>query len=68
MVLLDKVERVGHGSADGMALPATLQSRAKDEVGNTQPSRARFGAQRGELKKVLPVLAFPNRHFNAVTS
>jgi sulfane dehydrogenase subunit SoxC len=32
--------------------PAILQSRAWDEAGNVQPTRAQFVAQRGELKKV----------------
>jgi sulfane dehydrogenase subunit SoxC len=48
--------------------PAVLQSRAWDERGNAQPTRAEFVAQRGELKAVVPVVAFPNQHFNAVTS
>jgi sulfane dehydrogenase subunit SoxC len=48
--------------------PAILQSRAWDEAGNVQPTRAQFVAQRGELKKPPPVLAFPNQHFNAITS
>jgi sulfane dehydrogenase subunit SoxC len=48
--------------------PATLQSRAWDEAGNRQPTRAEFVAQRGQLKSVPPVLAFPNQHFNAITS
>ena len=48
--------------------PATLQSRAWDEAGNCQPTRAEFVAQRGQLKAVPPILAFPNQHFNAVTS
>jgi sulfane dehydrogenase subunit SoxC len=48
--------------------PAILQSRAWDEAGNAQPTRAQFVAQRGELKKTPPVGAFPNQHFNAVTS
>jgi sulfane dehydrogenase subunit SoxC len=48
--------------------PATLQSRAWDEAGNSQPTRAEFVAQRGQLKSVPPVLAFPNQHFNAITS
>jgi sulfane dehydrogenase subunit SoxC len=47
---------------------AILQSRAWDEAGNVQPTRAEFVAQRGELKAVPPVLAFPNQHCNAVTS
>ena len=48
--------------------PATLQSRAWDEAGNAQPTRAEFVAQRGELKAVPPVGAVLNHHFNAVTS
>jgi sulfane dehydrogenase subunit SoxC len=48
--------------------PAILQSRAWDEGGNFQPTRAQFVAQRGELKNVPPVGAYPNQHFNAVTS
>jgi sulfane dehydrogenase subunit SoxC len=48
--------------------PATLQSRAWDEAGNSQPTRAEFVAQRGQLKSVPPVVAFPNQHFNAITS
>src|SRR5438552_6634542 len=48
--------------------PATLQSRAWDDAGNVQPTRAEFVAQRGELKTVPPVLAFPNQHFNGITS
>ena len=48
--------------------PATLQSRAWDEDGNAQPTRAQFVAARGELPSVPPVLAFGNHHFNAITS
>ena len=48
--------------------PAILQSRAWDERGNAQPTRAEFVAQRGELKTVPGVAAFPNQHHNAVTS
>jgi sulfane dehydrogenase subunit SoxC len=48
--------------------PATLQSRAWDEAGNVQPTRAEFVAVRGELTKKPPVLAFPNQHFNSITS
>src|ERR1700720_2649759 len=47
---------------------AILQSRAWDEAGNAQPTRAEFVARRGELKAMPPVMAFPNQHFNAVTS
>jgi sulfane dehydrogenase subunit SoxC len=48
--------------------PATLQSRAWDEAGNVQPTRAEFVAARGELTKPPPVLGFPNQHFNSITS
>jgi sulfane dehydrogenase subunit SoxC len=47
---------------------AILQSRAWDEAGNVQPTRADFVAKRGELKAVQPAMAFPNQHFNAITS
>ncbi len=48
--------------------PAILQSRAWDDAGNVQPTRAEFVAHRGELQKPLPPTAFPNQHFNGVTS
>ena len=48
--------------------PAILQSRAFDEGGNAQPTRAQFVAARGELPSVPPVLGFGNHHFNAVVS
>src|SRR5712675_2224414 len=48
--------------------PATLQSRAWDEAGNVQPTRAEFVAARGELTKPAPVLTFPNQHYNSITS
>ena len=48
--------------------PATLQSRAWDEAGNVQPTRAEFVAARGQLEKPAPVLAFPNQHYNSITS
>jgi sulfane dehydrogenase subunit SoxC len=48
--------------------PATLQSRAWDESGNAQPTRAEFVAARGQLEKPAPVLAFPNQHYNSITS
>jgi sulfane dehydrogenase subunit SoxC len=47
---------------------AILQSRAWDEAGNAQPTRAEFVAKRGELKAVPPVAAVLNQHFNAITS
>jgi sulfane dehydrogenase subunit SoxC len=48
--------------------PATLQSRAYDETGDVQPTRAEFIAARGELASVPPVMGFANHHFNAVVS
>ena len=48
--------------------PATLQSRAWDEAGNVQPTRAEFIAVRGELTKPPPILSFPNQHYNSITS
>ncbi|HLH88239.1 MAG TPA: sulfite dehydrogenase [Xanthobacteraceae bacterium] len=49
--------------------PAVLQSRAWDEAGNVQPLRAEFVAARGETKKpVATPLAFPNQHYNSITS
>jgi sulfane dehydrogenase subunit SoxC len=48
--------------------PATLQSRAWDEAGNVQPTRAEFVTARGELTKPAPVLTFPNQHYNSITS
>jgi sulfane dehydrogenase subunit SoxC len=48
--------------------PAVLQSRAWDDAGNAQPTRAEFVAQRGELKTIPPLAAFPNQHFNGITS
>ena len=47
---------------------AILQSRAWDEDGNVQPTRAEFVATRGQLPSVPPLLAFENHHFNAITS
>jgi sulfane dehydrogenase subunit SoxC len=48
--------------------PAILQSRAFDEAGNAQPTRADFVAARGETSKPPSVLGFPSQHFNAITS
>src|SRR6266853_1623321 len=48
--------------------PAVLQSRAWDEAGNVQPTRAEFVTARGELTKPAPVLSFPNQHYNSITS
>jgi len=49
--------------------PAVLQSRAWDEAGNAQPLRAEFVAARGQTKEpVKTPLAFPNQHYNSITS
>ena len=48
--------------------PATLQSRAWDEAGNVQPTRAQIVAVRGQTSKVPPVTAFPGQHYNGPTS
>jgi len=48
--------------------PAVLQSRAFDEAGTMQPTRAEFVALRGQTSKPPPVGAFPSQHFNAITS
>jgi len=48
--------------------PSVLQSRAWDEGGNMQPTRAQFVAARGQTSKPPSVLAFPSQHFNAITS
>src|SRR5439155_4624373 len=48
--------------------PALLQSRAWDEAGNMQPTRAEIVAVRGETARVPAVTAFPSQHYNAITS
>jgi sulfane dehydrogenase subunit SoxC len=48
--------------------PAVLQSRAWDEAGNVQPTRAQIVAARGESQRVLPVTAFTGQHYNGPTS
>jgi len=48
--------------------PAVLQSRAWDEAGYAQPTRAQFVAERGETPTPPPVTAFPSQHFNAIAS
>ena len=49
--------------------PVVLQSRAWDEAGNVQPLRAEFVAARGQTEKpVTTPLAFPNQHYNSITS
>jgi sulfane dehydrogenase subunit SoxC len=47
--------------------PAVLQSRAWDEAGNVQPTRAEFVAARGQTKKPT-TFPFPNQHYNSITS
>jgi sulfane dehydrogenase subunit SoxC len=48
--------------------PVVLQSRAWDEAGNVQPTRAQIIAERGEPRANLPVTAFPMGHMNVITS
>src|SRR5712692_2337242 len=47
---------------------AVLQSRAWDEAGYSQPTRAQFVAVRGQTAKVPAVTAYPSQHYNAITS
>jgi len=48
--------------------PVVLQSRAWDEAGNVQPTRAQIAAERGEPRVNVPVTAFPMGHMNVITS
>jgi sulfane dehydrogenase subunit SoxC len=49
--------------------PVVLQSRAWDESGAVQPLRAEFVAARGQTSTpVASPLAFPNQHYNSITS
>jgi sulfane dehydrogenase subunit SoxC len=48
--------------------PAILQSRAWDDQGAFQPTRAAFVAERGQLPSEPPVTAFRNHHANVITS
>ncbi len=48
--------------------PAVLQSRAWDEAGFSQPTRAQLVAARGQTDGVPPVTAFPSQHYNAIAS
>jgi sulfane dehydrogenase subunit SoxC len=49
--------------------PAVLQSRAWDEAGNEQPTRAQIVAARGQTKApVTNIAAFPSQHYNGPTS
>jgi len=45
-----------------------LQSRACDDQGAFQPTRAAFVAERGQLDREPPVTAFRNHHCNVITS
>jgi len=49
-------------------LPSVLLSRATDEAGNIQPSRAAFIAERGAPKVSPNVGAFPMEHCNVISS
>jgi sulfane dehydrogenase subunit SoxC len=48
--------------------PAVLQSRAWDEAGYVQPTRAQILAARGESQRILPITAFAGQHYNGPTS
>jgi sulfane dehydrogenase subunit SoxC len=48
--------------------PAVLQSRAWDEAGNVQPTRAEILAWRGQSPTVPHVWGFPSHHYNGPTS
>ena len=48
--------------------PSVLMSRATDEAGNLQPSRAAFIAERGAPKNSPNVNAFPMEHCNVISS
>jgi sulfane dehydrogenase subunit SoxC len=49
--------------------PVVLQSRAWDESGNVQPTRAEVIARRGQTSKpITNPLGFPSQHYNGPTS
>ena len=48
--------------------PAVLTSRARDESGHVQPTRAEIVAARGEATRIPNVRAVPNQHSNGPTS
>jgi sulfane dehydrogenase subunit SoxC len=48
--------------------PSVLLSRATDEAGNVQPSRAAFLAERGAPKVTANANAFPMEHCNMISS
>jgi sulfane dehydrogenase subunit SoxC len=47
---------------------AVLQSRAWDEAGHVQPTRAEILAWRGQNPTVPPVTGYPSHHYNGPTS
>jgi sulfane dehydrogenase subunit SoxC len=48
--------------------PAVLQSRAWDEQGSVQPTRAEIIAVRGQAARVPSPLGFPSQHYHGITS
>jgi sulfane dehydrogenase subunit SoxC len=48
--------------------PAVLQSRAWDDAGNVQPTRAQIVAERGQSARTPPATAFISQHYNGPTS
>jgi sulfane dehydrogenase subunit SoxC len=48
--------------------PAVLQSRAWDDQGNVQPTRAEIIAVRGQAARVPSPMGFPSQHYNGITS
>jgi sulfane dehydrogenase subunit SoxC len=48
--------------------PAVLQSRAWDEAGNVQPTRAQITAERGETKGIPNIAGFASQHYNGPTT
>ena len=48
--------------------PAVLQSRAWDDQGSVQPTRAEIIAVRGQASRVPPPTGFPSQHYNGITS
>jgi sulfane dehydrogenase subunit SoxC len=48
--------------------PAVLLSRAWDEAGNVQPTRAEIIAKRGVATNIPSVRGFPSQHYNGTTS
>jgi len=48
--------------------PAVLLSRASDDTGDSQPTRAEIIAHRGQGSRVVPATAFISQHYNGPTS